>query len=153
MIRPLLAVLAMLLATPVEAEDDPLLGRWLTEDAGGVIEIAPCGDALCGRMVGLVLEPNEAMPVNEQGRSRCGLVIMRDMRPSEPGRWSGQITDPRDGHVYDIALRVDAAGRLRMRGYVLVPLLGATQVWTRVNLTPPPDCRIAPQAMATASGP
>ena len=42
------------------------------------------------------------------------------------------------------ALRVahDIPGRLRLRGYVLVPVLGATQTWTPYKGMVTPDCRM-----------
>ncbi len=38
--------------------------------------------------------------------------------------------------------------RLRLRGYFLLPMLGATRFWTRYDGPPPPaDCRMDPHAL------
>ena len=37
------------------------VGTWLTESGHGVVEIAKCGDALCGRIVGIDREPGSTM--------------------------------------------------------------------------------------------
>jgi uncharacterized protein (DUF2147 family) len=111
-------------ATPV--------GRWLTEDRGGVIDIAPCGGSLCGRIVGLSepTGPDGKPKTDNQGRPKCGLTILHDTSQTDPGRWAGHITNPDDGTDWNCVLSVDAERRLRLRGYVLLPVLGQTQVWT-----------------------
>ena len=46
--------------------------------------------------------------------------------------WSGgEILDPEQGSVYRASLHVDRDGRLDVRGYIGVSLLGRTQVWER----------------------
>lgn len=75
-------------------------GTWLTENGHGVITIAQCGDALCGRIVGIDRAPTEAMPTDVQGRPQCGLTIITDEKPQPDGTWLGEVTDPRDGNSY-----------------------------------------------------
>jgi len=106
-------------------------GTWQIENGRGVVAIAPCGDALCGRIVGIDREPGTPMPTDINGRSQCGLTIITDMLPSDDGAWSGRITDPRSGAVYRAKLWVDEQGNLNLRGYVGIPLFGMTQVWHR----------------------
>src|ERR1700760_2204047 len=65
------------------------VGNWLTEGGHGVIEIAQCGPALCGRIVGIDRSPNEPMPTDVDGRSQCGLPIIADARPTADGAWVG----------------------------------------------------------------
>ncbi len=100
-------------------------GLWLTEDRGGIVEIAPCGAGLCGRIVGMAAAaaPNEA--------PRCGLTILPDATLGPDGRYSGHITDPSTGSVWQCSLWLDDADTLHLRGYVLLPWLGQTQRWTR----------------------
>lgn len=147
-----LLVLLLGLAAPAQARQDPsITGWWLTQDKGGIIDIEPCARAaLCGRIIGVVLDPGEPMPHDPAGHSRCGLRIMHHLVETRRGEWAGRITDPRDNKVYDITVHQDAAGRLRMRGYVLLPLFGATQVWTRYHGAVPPDCRMTAAAVAAA---
>jgi uncharacterized protein (DUF2147 family) len=109
----------------------PVVGDWLTETGGGVIQIAPCPQGLCGRIVGISREPGEAMPVDYQGTSQCGLLIITAGNTSDDGIWRGHVTDPRNGKVYQAELRLDSKQRLLMRGFLAVPLFGQTQTWTR----------------------
>jgi uncharacterized protein (DUF2147 family) len=115
-------------ASAAPATNDPS-GTWLTADGRGVIAIAQCGHALCGRIVGIYREPTEPMPTDMNGRPQCGLTIITNEKPDADGTWLGQVTDPRDGIAYHAKLWLDADGNLHLRGFIGVPLLGATQVW------------------------
>jgi uncharacterized protein (DUF2147 family) len=118
------------------------VGRWLTEDGGGVIEIYSCSGGLCGRIVGMrePLNPDGSIARDHAGTPKCGLTLLRDSRQDEPGRWSGHITNPEDGTTWNCTLRVGEDGRLRLRGYVAVPLLGQTQTWSPFRGRLGPDC-------------
>jgi uncharacterized protein (DUF2147 family) len=106
-------------------------GTWLTADTHGVIAITQCGDALCGRIVGIDREPREPMPTDVDGHSQCGLTIITGEMPAEDGTWLGQIIDPRNGSTYQAKLWVDEDGDLHLRGFIGIPLLGSTQIWRR----------------------
>jgi uncharacterized protein (DUF2147 family) len=118
------------------------VGRWLTEDHGGVID--PCGASLCGRIVGLAepTGPDGKPRTDNQGRPKCGLTILHQTIQTEPGHWAGRIINPDDGTDWNCVLSVDAEGRLHLRGYVLLPVLGQTQVWTPYPGRLAADCRI-----------
>lgn len=116
---------------------------WLTENGHGVIAIIPCGDALCGRIVGIDRGEAEPMPTDVEGRPQCGLTIITDEKPEADGTWLGEITDPRDGHRYQARISVDEKGNLRLRAFVGVPLLGSTQIWRPFTGHLTTDCRLA----------
>ncbi len=125
-----MAVAFTLVAAPARSAPPAPIGAWWTEDKGGVIRISPCGDELCGRIVGQD-EPRTVtgdVPRTPQGTPHCGLMILR-VSAAADGHWRGSITDPDDGTVWRCDLVVDGQGALRLRGYVLTPLFGATQVW------------------------
>lgn len=118
------------------------LGLWQTQ-GGGVIEIFRCGEFLCGSIVGIPRVPGEAIPKDSAGRSECGLTIMREVSEGQGGSWSGHITDPRDGSQYHVELWVDHRGSLHLRGYILLPLIGQTQIWRRYTGHVGPECTVA----------
>ena len=141
----MLAMAALLLASPgvAGAEAGPV-GAWLTEDHDGVIAIAPCGAELCGRIVGMSqpLRSDGSRPLDKQGRPQCGLTILHVAAGDAPGLWQGEITDPDDGSVWHCRLSMDDEGRLHLRGYVLLPLLGQTQLWTPYTGHVTQDCHM-----------
>jgi uncharacterized protein (DUF2147 family) len=139
------AALISVLAPGAGKSAVPIEGPWLTEDGGGVIDIEPCGSLYCGRIVGLVAASLGApLPKDVNGNSRCGLEIIHGLAETDPGEWTGKITNPEDGKTYSARLSADGRGRLRLRGFVLVPLLGQTQTWTRYGGQVTADCRMIP---------
>jgi uncharacterized protein (DUF2147 family) len=115
-------------------------GTWWTANGHGVIAIEPCGDALCGRIVGIDRDPAEPMPTDVHGRPQCGLTIITNEKPEADGTWLGNVTDPRDGTTYHAKLWVDADGNLNLRGYIGIPLLGSTQTWRKFTGHLAPQC-------------
>jgi uncharacterized protein (DUF2147 family) len=108
-----------------------LSGEWSTQDGNGVIDIERCGDALCGRIVGIARPPGTPIPRDVRGISQCGLTILTNEKPTGDGAWLGEITDPRDGTTYGAKIWLDRSGNLRVRGFLGIPLLGQTQTWHR----------------------
>jgi uncharacterized protein (DUF2147 family) len=119
-------------------------GVWLTAHGGARIRISPCArqaDQLCGAIVWL------KDPVDEQGepardthnpnpelRSRkiLGLELIRGLKPSGPGRWSGgRIYNANNGKSYRSHIQVTRQDKLRVGGCVLMFCGGET--WTRVS--------------------
>ncbi len=125
------------------APPEKLVGNWLTQDGNGVIAIEPCGEALCGRIVGIARAPTDPIPKDSHGASQCGLTILRKEKATDDGYWQGEITDPRDGSTYGAELWLDAHGNLNLRGYLGIPLLGQTQVWHRFAGHVTATCQLA----------
>ena len=140
-------VLALFVLLPGHAAGQRTpVGRWLTQGNDAVIVIEPCGDALCGRIVGLTLDrPGDAVQTDYRGQSQCGLTIIRDAVPDGASAWAARITDPRDGSTYRARLQLDEQGRLRVRGYIGIALFGRTEVWTPFAGAVPDDCRLIVQ--------
>jgi len=106
-------------------------GSWATANGHSVVAIEPCGDALCGRIVGIDRAPTEPMPTDVHGQPQCGLTVIKNEKPNGEGAWLGEVTDPRDGATYNAMLWLDTSGDLHLRGYIGIPLLGATQTWRK----------------------
>ena len=126
----ILAALPASSATDQSGSPSPI-GRWATGSDGGVVEIEPCGaTALCGRIVGITLDhPGDPEPTDFRGQPQCGLTIITDAVKTDDNEWTGHVTDPRDGKTYHARLWLDESGQLHMRGYVGLPLFGATVIW------------------------
>ena len=140
------------LALGARAQDQPSpIGLWLTQNQGGVIRIDRCDEALCGKIAGIVFDhPDDAMPLDSRGQPQCGLTIIEHTTSDVQGVWSGRITDPRDGSTYDAQIRLAGHDRLLLRGYLVVPLLGQTQIWTRYAGPLREGCRLTRADIAHA---
>lgn len=139
--------LLLSLALPgAAAERNAPVGRWLTQDKEAVIAIEPCGNALCGRIVGVPLDhPDDPFPTDNEGRSQCGLTIIRGGVLAGDQEWAIQITDPRNGKIYSARIWLGEQRRLHVRGYIGIPLLGRTEVWTPFRAAIGEDCRLPPR--------
>jgi uncharacterized protein (DUF2147 family) len=122
-------------------------GLWTTPDHGAVIQIAPCGDGLCGKIVGMVIAPQDPTPRDWAGDSQCGLTIIQTAPAPDAAHWNGSIVNPRNGSTYHATIALGADHQLRLRGYLGLPIFGQTQTWTAYNGPLAPDCRL-PQAAA-----
>jgi uncharacterized protein (DUF2147 family) len=135
---------------------DKILGLWYTEDKEGLIELYRCPDSetdLCGKIIG---PPDDAgtPPAYDtenpdpalRTRPQCGLQILGGFHPDSPTDFTdGWVYNPRDGNRYGASLRQTGPNDLAMRGYLLTPLLGSTQNWTRAP-DDAPRCLIVPFA-------
>jgi uncharacterized protein (DUF2147 family) len=136
----LLLIVLLAGASPAGAAEGPE-GRWLTQTRDGVIEIAACQQALCGRLVGLAEPqgPDGAPSAAASGTPMCNFPLLHVV-PDGRGRWTGRITDPSNGSEWTCTLSVAGDGTLRLRGYILLPLIGQTQIWTRYGGRLGADC-------------
>ena len=143
-------LLALALAPTVAraAPPDPS-GFWSTGPNQAVVQIYSCGPhTLCGALVGFALNgPADPTPQTWDHASQCRFVFISGLRPRTRA-WFGSITDPQNGHHYSAKIRLMSPDRLRLRGYFLLPMLGATRFWSRYEGPPPPaDCRLGPHAL------
>lgn len=109
------------------------LGRWLSQDHDGVFEIKDCGDTLCGRLIGMRYQG--AMPTDDAGHPQCQLMMLTGFvrNQNDPTHWAGKILDPEKGRTYHAVIWSPGPGLLNLRGYLLLPLFGETQRWTRYD--------------------
>ena len=140
---------AVLLMTALaSAGADDILGDWNNEEKDAKIEIYKCDDRYCGKII-WSKEPNYPAGSREgvPGTPRLdrnnpdpalrktpiiGLVIMRGFISAGGGMWSGgTVYDPKSGKTYRGKMTLVSPNRLRLRGFVGIPLFGRTAVWTR----------------------
>lgn len=134
----------LLLAAPAGAQPPTPVGLWKNvDDASGqpkaLIRITAEGGELKGRIEKLFTQ-NAGTPAAVC--SQCsgalkdqpivGLTILSGMQLQGPQYGGGQILDPGNGQTYRCTLELADDGRkLKVRGYIGMPLLGRTQVWQR----------------------
>jgi glucans biosynthesis protein C len=135
-------LLALGLAAPGGARAATPVGIWYAEGGAAKVAIEPCGEALCGRVVwlrspldedGCALQDGHNPDPTLRTRKVEGLAILWGLTRRPDGSWSnGRIYDPATGSTYTCQLALDGDDRVRLRGYVGIPLLGRTTTWTRV---------------------
>src|SRR6188768_2917488 len=98
---------AILAAPPARAQGaGEATGVWLTQAGDARVRISKCGGGICGVIVGLKqpIDPATGKPqVDDKNpnpalrkRPIIGLPLFSSMRPTGPGKWSGQIYNADD---------------------------------------------------------
>lgn len=143
-----LCVLACLLAAPAWAEAPPadaVTGIWLTAAEDGYVQIFEEDGRYHGKTVGA--PPGEGDPdatdehnpdPGKRDRSLLGIRVLKGFEYDGEGTWvDGRAYDPDNGKTYKGKMWLDDSGRLNMRGYIGISLLGRTETWTRVGKDAP----------------
>jgi uncharacterized protein (DUF2147 family) len=111
-------------------------GSWLTESGNLEVGVAPCGPALCGKVVRVVannaMSPSSQPASDTAAGSALGLEILQGFKPTGDGEWEGQIFNRDNGQTYSCIMKVASADTLSIRPYKFMPLFGKTQLWHRV---------------------
>lgn len=141
----LLAGAGLAFGAPGPAATADVHGLWIDHTVSDKQKVAvwieDCGDRLCGSIYWL-RKPLSASgePKRDQHnpdaslreRPLCGLTILSGFLPPRGHASSaGRIYDPSDGSLYSSTLTLTKDGRLSIRGYVGIPLLGKTVEWVR----------------------
>ena len=134
-------VASVLSAAPALAQSDEPVGVWQTEKGDARVKVSKCSNGLCGVIVWLRdpidratgqpqvddKNPNPAL----RTRPVIGIPLFIGMRPSAPGKWSGQIYNADDGGTYVSHVSFAGGDTLQVEGCVGVICGGEN--WTRVG--------------------
>ncbi|MBR9650613.1 DUF2147 domain-containing protein [Thalassovita aquimarina] len=138
------ALLFALLATvSVGEERQTPVGVWLHANKRIQVEIFPCDNRLCGKIVWFRW-PNDAqgLPLTDlknddpalRSRPLLGLTVLSNLRHTGENRWTGgRIYNPDDGRSYGAQMSIQDDSTLCVRAYVIFPEWGETFIWTRVR--------------------
>jgi uncharacterized protein (DUF2147 family) len=119
---------------------DAIVGQWLTAGGTSKIEVYKCGDEYCGKIAWLKEPEKDGKPkvdennpdVKLRSRELLGLTILREFHFDGDDAWKGgKIYDPKSGNDYSAKMTLVDEHTLELRGYVLMPLFGRTETWTR----------------------
>ena len=77
------------------------------------------------------------------GKSFIGTKLLSDMKPKSENRWEGEVTNPKNGKVYQSFMSLKTDNVLRIEGCVLGFLCGG-QDWTRHTAPLPTTTGAAP---------
>ena len=117
------------------------VGTWVTEGGQSRIEIFDCDGLVCGTIVWLE-EPNEedgTPKIDDENpdealktRPLMVLQMLEGFSASGPTAWGGgTIYDPESGKTYSSTMELGDDNTIEVRGYVLLPIFGRSQTWTR----------------------
>jgi hypothetical protein len=80
---------------------------------------------------------------DQKNQPSLGLIMIKGMQRSGRLYQKGSILDPRDGSVYGATMEVTTDGqKLKLRGYLGIPLFGSTQTWKRLPIESMPASEV-----------
>jgi len=143
-----LALFAAAAATPASAQGiDRLQGYWIDSHGEVILEFRACGRELCGRVAWLQKPRGPDLgPLRDfrnpdqrlQKRFVCGLTVVTGFKKQPDGTWSdGNVYVPDHGMNFSGYAEVLSPTKVKVTGYVLLPMLGSSEVWTRMPRKPP----------------
>jgi uncharacterized protein (DUF2147 family) len=137
----LLFILLSPLTFSQDRDREGILGTWLTAGGESKVEIYRCDNVTyCGKIIWLRDPLKEGKPVTDdknpedslKSRPVLGLQILRGFTYAGDSLWSGgKIYDPKSGNDYSAKMTLVDEQNLDLRGYVMIPLFGRTEKWTR----------------------
>lgn len=132
-------VAALTGAAEASARPEDAIGRWATPSKHGIVEIAPCGSGVCGRLVesdSIRTNPDmrDAKNSDPARRTRLlkGLMLLDGFHRGKDGWDGGTIYNPEDGGTYHATITLSGADTLNLKGCIVWPLC-KSQTWQRIR--------------------
>jgi uncharacterized protein (DUF2147 family) len=113
----------------------PIEGLWKNPIGSAIIAIAPCGTALCGKVVWASARGQREVAKNNA--HIVGTVVLTDVKPKANG-WAGKLYIPDDNIPVSAKLQLLSAGQLKLTGCAIAGLICRSQLWTRTSEPLPP---------------
>ncbi|HEY6661409.1 MAG TPA: DUF2147 domain-containing protein [Sphingomicrobium sp.] len=127
MTRILTKLALILLIVPVSAQAQAALeGRWANPKHSVIVNVARCGNALCGTV-------SWASPRNKEKGVTPGTRVLSDLRPLSDGLYRGRALEPKRNISGSATVRQDGPNVMVVKGCAVLGLVCREQRWTRVS--------------------
>jgi uncharacterized protein (DUF2147 family) len=138
------ALAAAFIMSPAFADDSSPIGLWKNiDDVSGkpkaLIRISESNGVLQGQIEKLFRAADQEQNPKcdkctdaRKDQPIIGMVFMNGLKKDGSEYTGGEILDPDNGKVYRSKMELtDGGKKLKVRGYIGVPMLGRSQVWVR----------------------
>ena len=132
-----LSTTALAVSAPAFAQD--ATGLWQTETNGGQVEVARCGNSLCGKLV--TSNHIKADPAVKDVKNKDASLRNRPLKNMQmlydftggPTKWSGgKVYNAADGGTYSGTITLVSTNELKLKGCIVAPFC-KTEKWTRIK--------------------
>jgi len=108
----------------------PVEGYWKNPIGSAIIQIAPCGETLCGKVVWASARGQREVAKNTS--NVVGTTVLTNLKYAR-GHWAGSLYVPDDNIHASAKLQLIGDGRMKLTGCGLMGLICRTQIWTRAD--------------------
>lgn len=124
--------LAINLAQSAEPTGAAIEGKWRNPSGSVIIAIAPCGEALCGRVQ---WASEKAMSDARRGGTDplVGAELLSDVTRKHDDRWKARLFVPDINKTSKVELRPLGPDQLKVMGCALGGIVCKSQIWTRAG--------------------
>ena len=133
--RATIAISAFVALTAAQAPAAAITGYWKNPSGSAIIAIAPCGDALCGK-VAWASESGQR-EASKSTSHVVGTIVLTGLKPSG-NRWTGSLFIPDDNVHVAARLQLVGSRTLKLTGCAFAGIFCRTQLWTRTDEPLPP---------------
>jgi uncharacterized protein (DUF2147 family) len=128
--RAFAALSILILTAATEPPAAPIEGWWKNPSGTAIIAIAPCRDALCGKVAWASARGQRE--ASKGAPQVVGTTVLTSLRPSH-GRWTGTLYIPDDNIHVSARLELVSERKLKLTGCALMGLICRMQIWTRAD--------------------
>jgi len=108
----------------------PVEGYWKNPIGSAIIQIAPCGETLCGKVVWASARGQREVAKNTS--NVVGTTVLTNLKYAR-GHWAGSLYVPDDNIHVSAKLQLIGDSRMKLTGCGLMGLICRTQIWTRAD--------------------
>ncbi|MBB3764948.1 DUF2147 domain-containing protein [Sphingomicrobium lutaoense] len=125
-----LGLLALLAAPASAGSPHPLDGKW--KEGNLVIDIAPCGPAMCGTVVS-ASEKQKERARKGSGINLVGSRLITDIQPDGPNRYKAKVFVADRNMNASGRIEQISSDRIKVRGCVVLGIFCKSEEWRRVG--------------------
>jgi len=135
----------MLSSNSLTKDADQIVGNWLTEKKNSKVRIFESGGKYYGKIswVEESIDPQTGEPyldiLNPDKSKRdtpvFNLLVMKDFIYNNANQtWeNGTVYNAMTGKTYSGYMKLSTSNKLKLRGYIGIPIFGRTDLWTRLK--------------------
>ena len=129
--RSVVPIAALLGLTAAQAPTrQPIEGYWKNPIGSAIIAIAPCGSALCAKVVWASERGKREVAKNTS--NVVGTTVLTGLRYTR-GHWAGSLYVPDDNIHVSAKLQPLGERQLKLTGCAIAGLFCRSQIWTRTD--------------------
>ncbi|TDD98016.1 DUF2147 domain-containing protein [Flavobacterium cellulosilyticum] len=139
----LLYIVLLFFSIQFYGQNNTVIGKWKTigdetGEAKSIVEIYEKSGKIYGKIIEILEEKNKKKVCvkctgEDKNKPIIGMTIIKGLSKEGTEYTNGKILDPSNGMLYKCFITLESKDKLKVRGYIGIPLFGRTQYWLRIK--------------------